>query len=53
MVDFTLLEFYRDYILVNGKPSVIRDIDKEFFKLVEKADKKKLRIKLIKRKFKL
>jgi len=52
MVDLTLLEFYRNHCAINGKPPVIRDSDVAFFKLVEKADKKKKRIALLKSKLK-
>jgi len=49
MVDLTLLEFYRNNYLINDKPPIIRDSDVAFFKLVEEAEKKKKKLRLIKR----
>ena len=52
MVDLTLLEFYRNNCLINNKPPIIRDVDKEFLKLVEKADRKKFKIRILKKRIK-
>lgn len=49
MVDLTLLEFYRNNYLINDKLPIIRDIDVAFFKSVEKVDKKKKKLCLIKK----